>query len=165
MKMKVLLLAGILLAGTLASSHAGGAFGARWGGCGGSSVGIGWGGGGGWGGNRCWGGPRYSYWGPRYYAPRPSYGWGWGQPVIGISVVTPAPRVATAYVPVSRSAFYTGSVVAASQEQLAELGYYNGVIDGVFGPMTGTAVRRFQRDYGLPVTGRLDRNTRATLGI
>jgi hypothetical protein len=163
MKSKVLLLAGLLLTGTLVSSHAGGAFGVRWGGCGGSAVGFGWGGGG-WGGNRYWGGPRYSYWGPRYYAPRPAYGWGWGQPVIGVSVVTAAPRVVT-YVPASRSAYFSGSLVAASQEQLAELGYYNGAIDGVFGPMTGTAVRRFQRDYGLPVTGRLDRNTRATLGI
>lgn len=159
MKKKVLLLAGLLLAGTLVSSQAGGG----WGGCGGGAVQIGWGGGG-WGGNPCWGGPRYSSWGPRYYAPRPVYGWGWGQPVIGVNVVTAAPRVVT-YVPVSRSAFSSSSLVAASQEQLADLGYYNGVIDGVFGPRTGSAVRRFQKDYGLPVTGRLDRNTRATLGI
>ncbi len=41
--------------------------------------------------------------------------------------------------------------------------YRNGVsnvpIDGIFGPATTTAVQNFQRTYGLPVTGTVDRNT------
>jgi len=46
------------------------------------------------------------------------------------------------------------------QDRLADRGYYKGSIDGLFGPMTASAVRQFQRDEGLPVTGRL---TGATL--
>jgi peptidoglycan hydrolase-like protein with peptidoglycan-binding domain len=57
------------------------------------------------------------------------------------------------------------SVVASAQEQLSGLGYYGGAIDGAFGPQTSSAVSRYQQDYGLPVTGRLDGNTRASLGI
>lgn len=32
-------------------------------------------------------------------------------------------------------------------------------IDGIFGPVTTQAVENFQRAYGLPVTGTVDRNT------
>lgn len=170
MRTKVLLLVGMLFAGTMAASYAGGAAGVRWGG---GAAGVRWGGGGGgavgvrWGGGgRYWGGGR-AYCGPRYYAPRAYYGWGWGwrRPVVGVRVVTPAPVLTTAYVPGGSRAVSSGSVVAAAQEELTQLGYYNGGIDGAFGPMTSAAVQRFQQDNGLPVTGRLDRNTRASLGL
>jgi peptidoglycan hydrolase-like protein with peptidoglycan-binding domain len=78
MRSKTLLLAGVIFAAALASSHAGGAVGVRWGG-----------------GRYCSGGP----------------------------------------------------------------------IDGAFGPTTNSAVTRYQQDYGLPVAARLDRTTRASLGI
>ncbi len=149
----------MLFAGTIAASHAGGAVGVRWGGGGGGAVGVRWGGGG-----RYWGGGR-AYCGPRYYAPRAytyGYGWGWRRPVVGVRFVAPAPVYTTAYVASGAS---SGSVVAGAQEELAELGYYNGGIDGAFGPKTSAAVQRYQRDYGLPVTGRLDRNTRSSLGL
>ncbi|NJN20888.1 MAG: peptidoglycan-binding protein [Leptolyngbya sp. RL_3_1] len=44
----------------------------------------------------------------------------------------------------------------ALQQQLSRLGYYQGVIDGVYGPETGEAVSVFQRDVGLATTGLPD---------
>jgi hypothetical protein len=158
-KIKVLLTAGLLFFGTLAASHAGGAVGVRWGGCGGGVVGVGWGGWGGWG---C-----RPYWGPRYYcAPRPwgGWGWGWGAPVVGVRVVSPAPVVTTTYV-TTPAPKVRSSPVTAAQQELAALGYYGGSVDGIFGPQTSAALQRYQRDYGLPSTGRLDRATRDSLGL
>ena len=42
------------------------------------------------------------------------------------------------------------------QAALADRGYYRGQIDGVIGSGTRRAVRAFQRDAGLPITGRID---------
>lgn len=43
--------------------------------------------------------------------------------------------------------------VKTLQTQLKTLGYYNGKIDGSFGPLTDSAVRAFQRAYKLQVDG------------
>jgi len=69
------------------------------------------------------------------------------------------PRPAPAYVT------YSQPVIARAQERLARLGYYPGPIDGDFGPITSRALRSYQIDYGLPVTGRLDNRTRESLGL
>ena len=69
------------------------------------------------------------------------------------------PRPAPAYVT------YAQPILARAQARLARLGYYPGPIDGDFGPITSRAIRSFQLDYGLPVTGRLDNRTRANLGL
>jgi peptidoglycan hydrolase-like protein with peptidoglycan-binding domain len=39
------------------------------------------------------------------------------------------------------------------QEALRRLGYYKGQADGVFGPLTRAAIRRFQQDIEADVTG------------
>jgi hypothetical protein len=57
------------------------------------------------------------------------------------------------------------STVAAAQEQLARQGYYQGEIDGIFGPETRRAIMRYQSDHGLRVTGRLNMDTLQTLGL
>jgi len=41
------------------------------------------------------------------------------------------------------------------QETLRRLGYYRGQADGIFGPLTRTAIRRFQSEIGAATTGRL----------
>jgi len=56
-------------------------------------------------------------------------------------------------------------IVAAAQDELSLEGYYNGPIDGVFSPETHRAVRDFQRDNGLNVTGYLTPETRKALGL
>jgi Putative peptidoglycan binding domain len=51
----------------------------------------------------------------------------------------------------------TGSQVSNVQSALAREGYYDGAIDGRLGPATQKALRRYQRDHGLPVTGGVTR--------
>ena len=44
----------------------------------------------------------------------------------------------------------------AVQATLAWRGFYSGRIDGVMGPETRSAIRSFQANQGLPVTGQID---------
>jgi ankyrin repeat protein len=53
--------------------------------------------------------------------------------------------------------------VYQAQKNLKELGYDPGSPDGIWGKKTASAVKRFQLDNGLPVTGKLDTQTRAKL--
>ena len=41
------------------------------------------------------------------------------------------------------------------QEKLGQLGYYKDGVDGIFGPLTREAIRRFQSNIGAKMTGRL----------
>ncbi len=41
------------------------------------------------------------------------------------------------------------------QEALRRLDYYQGSVDGIFGPRTRAAIRRFQREIGAETTGSL----------
>lgn len=49
-----------------------------------------------------------------------------------------------------------GGFVSRIQRELTALEFYDGPIDGVYGRSTASAVRRFQKDKGLPVTGVID---------
>lgn len=51
------------------------------------------------------------------------------------------------------------------QEKLSQQGYDVGPIDGIFGPRTEQAVRKFQEDKGVQPTGQIDQQTMAALGI
>jgi hypothetical protein len=51
----------------------------------------------------------------------------------------------------------------AVQAALAWRGYYSGRIDGVMGPETRSAIRAFQKQQGLPVTGEVDSATTRAL--
>src|SRR5437879_12862921 len=55
--------------------------------------------------------------------------------------------------------------VEATQERLAQLGYYNGPVDGIFGPTTRDAVAKYQIDKQLDVTGSLSPDTLHSLGV
>jgi peptidoglycan hydrolase-like protein with peptidoglycan-binding domain len=57
------------------------------------------------------------------------------------------------------------STMRIAQQRLKADGYYAGQVDGVDGPMTQSAIRRYQRHSNLPVTGRLDQVTRDNLGV
>jgi peptidoglycan hydrolase-like protein with peptidoglycan-binding domain len=43
-----------------------------------------------------------------------------------------------------------------AQKALQRLGYYDGPLDGIFGPATRSAIRRFQESTGAEATGRLN---------
>ena len=49
------------------------------------------------------------------------------------------------------------------QDRLNNLGYDSGAVDGELGPITKAALEKFQADYGLPVTGKIDKATRNKL--
>lgn len=53
--------------------------------------------------------------------------------------------------------------VSGAQARLNNLGYASGKVDGIIGPITEGALRDFQGDEGLEVTGALDDATREAL--
>lgn len=100
----------------------------------------------------------YGYDRPYYYGPsfglsfysRPSYYY--SEPYVYRS----APRASTSY---------EGSLAADVQEALKRRGYYKGSVDGDIGPASRSAIRAYQSDRGLSVTGRIDRSLLEALGI
>ena len=52
---------------------------------------------------------------------------------------------------------------AALQQDLADAGYFEGEVDGVYGPETVDAVAALQKANGLPQTGTMDKATEAAL--
>ena len=65
---------------------------------------------------------------------------------------------------------YNGTPVADStvqtvQTQLTQTGYYNGPVDGIFGPTTRDAVAKYQIANQLNVTGSLSPDTLQSLGL
>src|SRR5690349_15132739 len=59
----------------------------------------------------------------------------------------------------------TSSTVRMAQQALNDRGYNAGSADGVWGPDTANAVRRFQQAQGLPDSGTLDSQTLSALGV
>jgi hypothetical protein len=98
-----------------------------------------------------------------YYGAQPRYGSGWYRPWY-----RPWPGPAVSFTYVSRPAAYYyddygtvyrgRSVTVDVQVALAKRGYYHGPIDGDIGPGSRAAIRAYQVDRGLPVTGRIDQN-------
>ena len=82
-----------------------------------------------------------------------------------------APAVKTASPSTTRrdpspvSPVMTIAEIAAWQAALERAGYSPGLIDGIAGPKTETAIRTFQVVYEIPVTGRFDPVTRRALAI
>lgn len=56
-------------------------------------------------------------------------------------------------------------ILAKAQEKLKNAGVYLGKVDGDAGPKTQAALITWQQSRGLPVTGRLDAETQASLGM
>ena len=57
----------------------------------------------------------------------------------------------------------TSNMVSRVQEELRELGYNPGPVDGIMGPRTRQALRQYQWDNNLATTGRLNAETRRNL--
>jgi len=56
-------------------------------------------------------------------------------------------------------------IIASVQGALQELGYYTYAIDGQMGPLTRSAIARYQRDHRLPITSGIDPATLGSLEI
>ena len=55
--------------------------------------------------------------------------------------------------------------VIRMQQTLQDKGCYHGKLDGVFGLRTRASIRTYQKAENLPVTGQLDTQTAAKLGV
>lgn len=92
-------------------------------------------------------GGGYYYWNSGYWYPA----WGYDS--------------SAAYYPydgpiyVGRSAEPLDRVIADVQSELQQMGYYQGEVDGLLGPLTRQALRDYQADHGLEVTEVIDEPT------
>ena len=59
----------------------------------------------------------------------------------------------------------SGDTVREIQTRLKNWGYYTGTVDGIFGPGTAAAVKRFQQKNGLAADGAAGPKTLAALGM
>ena len=100
---------------------------------------------------------------------------------IGVPLVAPAPYYGAYYGPYYRPAYYDpyyydapvavgrpvagNSVAVDAQRVLAVKGYYRGACDGVLGPQSRAAIRAWQADCRLPMTGDLDARTLRSLAL
>ena len=93
--------------------------------------------------------PFFRTWAPSAYYRYPGTFYGYGPSYYGRTVYPAAPP----------------GVAVEVQEALAEKGYYRGQIDGIVGFGTRNALRAFQSDQGLPITGVIDRYTLDALDV
>lgn len=106
--------------------------------------------------------PVYSY--PTYYSGYPYSSSFYSSPSIGVSLSTSP--IYTSYTRTIRSNDYSDDDLAISvQRALSRRGYYRGGIDGDVGPGTRAAIRQYQYDRRLEVTGRIDRSLLRSLGL
>lgn len=87
-----------------------------------------------------------------------------GPPFPPIPPTPPAPPQECSFCPVLRLG-RVGPAVRLLQRTLQEKGFYRGPIDGDFGGRTERAVRQFQRQQGLAVTGVVNGATWEALGF
>ena|GEM_PF-1660149 len=59
----------------------------------------------------------------------------------------------------------TGDTVRQIQTKLKNWGYYDGVVDGIYGPKTSKAVTEFQKRSGLTADGMCGMRTQQAMGI
>lgn len=59
----------------------------------------------------------------------------------------------------------SGAVVKTIQTKLKNWGYYTGTVDGIYGSQTVSAVKKFQKKYGLTVDGIVGKATAEKIGI
>jgi peptidoglycan hydrolase-like protein with peptidoglycan-binding domain len=60
---------------------------------------------------------------------------------------------------------YSDSIGAQVQRKLKKLGYYNGTVDGEIGPRSRAAIRAYQEENGLEITGQIDRALLGSLAL
>jgi hypothetical protein len=109
-----------------------------------------------------YGGYGYGY--PYRYGYRDRY---WGSPYYGPSLgVSFYSRPTYTYSSrVYRGSVADNSLAADVQRALKSRGYYYGSVDGLIGSGSRAAIRAYQRDRGLSITGRIDRALLRSLRI
>ena len=83
-----------------------------------------------------------------------------------LTIHTGASSTSVSYVwTIALGTLQPADTVSGVQARLSNLGYPCGSVDGIAGPRTAAAVRRFQAASKLPVTGDVDTSTRDTLRL
>jgi len=75
------------------------------------------------------------------------------------------PTIVVAPAPVPAYYEYSYSVAVDVQVALKRRGYYRGPIDGGIGPESRAAIKAYQYDRELPLSGRIDRPLLHSLGL
>jgi hypothetical protein len=109
------------------------------------------------------GGTRYYYSGGYY--PNYGYSTSWGYNPYSYWGGYPYGGYSNYYSYYTPTYGYNGSMVAAVQRRLGQLGYYHGVIDGVIGPQTRSAIAAFESRNGMPVDGAISQPLLNTLRL
>ena len=104
--------------------------------------------------------PHGTFFGPVPYCPPPVHYYHPG-PVVSFNFGS-RPSTYTHTRSYSRS---SSSIEASVQRALRREGYYDGPVDGDIGPRSRGAIREFQADNGLYITGRIDSRLLRSLGI
>lgn len=78
---------------------------------------------------------------------------------------TTTPVTPTKPKPVEQPETLANPAVLEAQKKLTRLGYYKGVLSGIYDQVLRGALWAFQKDEDLPLTGRLDARTRAELNV
>lgn len=99
---------------------------------------------------------------PYYYGPYPYY---YGSPGFGVSFYSGPSYDSGYYRGIPRSDDSGDELSVDVQRALARRGYYHAEIDGDIGPGTRAAIRQYQYDRHLEVTGRIDRSLLRSLGL
>ena len=97
--------------------------------------------------------------GSSHPAPAPAPRATASQPASPAQPTTPAANPAQPTTP----AVPPSAAVTTLQQQLGQLNYYEGPVDGIMGPQTIAAVKDLQRQAGLPQTGTMNPATQAAL--
>ena len=84
---------------------------------------------------------------------------------IGVSGPRPTPLTLGTNLPKEVPAVRNRNDVRKMQQTLQDKGHYRGEVDGVSGLRTWASIRGFQKAENLPVTGQLDPQTAAKLGV
>jgi hypothetical protein len=98
-------------------------------------------------------GGGYYYWNNGYWFPA------WGYDTSAQYYAYDAP------IYVGHSAEPPDRVIANVQAELQQMGYYQGEVDGLLGPMTREALTAYQADQGLTQTAVIDEPTLNSLGL
>jgi Putative peptidoglycan binding domain len=98
-------------------------------------------------------GGGYYYWNNNYWYPA------WGYEPSAEYYAYDAP------IYVGHAAEPPDRVIANVQAELQEMGYYQGDVDGLLGPMTREALQAYQADQGLTPTAVIDEPTLDSLGM
>ncbi|HSI14834.1 MAG TPA: peptidoglycan-binding domain-containing protein [Chthoniobacter sp.] len=113
-----------------------------------------------------YGGSRVRYYGyggysPYYYSYSPYY----SAPYYGSYYASPSIGLSFSTSPTYRASQAGDGLAVDVQRALRRDGYYRGGIDGDIGAGTRSAIRQYQYDHRLEVTGRIDRSLLRALDL